>query len=93
MYPSQACWRSEEGVACQFAKMTSNRARVNSVKEQIRIREIVFGWNDVHISWSKNGRDFTGEELKDQFIDIFLSVETRRSIPPETKVNFPSRGE
>ena len=50
-------------------------ARVNAVKEQIRIKEIGFGWNDVHIAWSNNGRYFTGEELIDQFIDIFLSVE------------------
>ena len=75
MYHSQACWRSEEDVARQFAKLTSNTERENSLKEQIRIREIVFGWNDVHISWSKNGRDFTGEELRDQFIDIVLSIE------------------
>ena len=47
----------------------------------------------MHISWSKNGRDFTGEELRDQFIDIVLSIEGERDIPPEPKVNLPSRGE
>ena len=93
MYHSQACWRSEEGVAYQFAKITSNMARVNAVKEQIKIREIGFGWNDVHIAWSNNGRYFAGEELRDQLIDIFLSVEGRRDIPFDPKVNLPSRGE
>ena len=47
----------------------------------------------MHIAWSKNGRDFAGEELRDQSIDIVLSVEGERDIPPEPKVNFPSRGE
>ena len=47
----------------------------------------------MHIAWSKNGRDFTVEELRYKFIDIVLSVESERDIPPEPKVNFPSRGE
>ena len=88
MYHSQACWRSEEDVARQFAKLTSNTARVNAAEEHIRMREIGFGWSDVHISWSKNGRDFT----RYQFIDIVLSVEGERYIPPNPKVNLPSRG-
>ena len=49
IYHSQDCWRSEEDVAHQFTKITSNTARVNAMKDQIRIREIGFGWNDVHI--------------------------------------------
>ena len=83
MYHSQACWRSEEDVARQFAKITSNRAGVNAVKEQIKIRVIRFGWNDVHIALSKNWRDFTGEELRYQFIDIVLSFEGERDIRPD----------
>ena len=63
------------------------------MKEQIIIREIGFGWNCVHISWSKNGRDFTVEELRDQFIYIVIYVEGERDIPPDPKVNLPSRGE
>ena len=63
------------------------------MKEQIRIREIGFGWNGVHIAWSKNGRDITVEELRDQLIDNFLYFEGERDIPLEPKVNFPSRGE
>ena len=46
----------------------------------------------MHIAWSKNERDFKGEELRDQLIDIILSVEGERDIPPETKVNLLSRG-
>ena len=60
MCHSQACWISEEDVARQFAKLTSKPARENAVKEQIRIRKIGFGWNDVHIEWCNIGRDFTG---------------------------------
>ena len=61
MYHPQACWRSEEDVARQFAKLTINTARVNAMKEQITIIEIGFGCNNVYIAWYKNGRDFTGE--------------------------------
>ena len=49
MYHSQSCWKSEEEVVRKFSKLTSNRARVNAVKEQIRMRGIGFEWNDVHI--------------------------------------------
>ena len=65
---------------------------MNAVKEQIRIIEIRFGWNDMHIALSKNGKDSTREELRDQFIDIFVSVEGEGDISPEPKVNLPSRG-
>ena len=78
MYHSQACWRSEEDVARQFVKITSNTARVNAVKDHIRIRDIAFGWNDVHIALSKNGRYFTGEKLRNKFIDIVISFESKR---------------
>ena len=66
---------------------------MNAVKEKIRIREIGFGWNDVHIAWSKNGRDYKGEELRYKLIDIVLSVEGERDITYYPKVNLPSRGE
>ena len=93
MYHSQDCWRSEEDVSRQFAKTTGNTERVNAVKDQIIIREIGSGLNDVIISWSKNGRDFTGEELRDQFIDIDLFVEGDRDVTPDPKLNLTSRGE
>ena len=63
------------------------------MKEQIRIREIGFGWNNLHIAWSKNGRYSTVEELRYQFIDIVLSADVKKDIHHEPKVNLPSRGE
>ena len=74
IYHSQDFWRSEEDVARQLVNLTSNTTRVSAVKEQIRIRKIGFGWNYLHIAWSKNGRDLTVEELIDQFICIVISV-------------------
>ena len=47
----------------------------------------------MHVAWSNNGRDFTGEKLIYQFIDIVISVEEERDIPPDPKVNLPPRGE
>ena len=47
----------------------------------------------MHITWYNNGRYFTGEELIDKFIEIVLSIEDERDIPPDPKVNFPFRGE
>ena len=93
MYHSHACWQSEEDGERQYAKLTSNTTRVSAVKEKIRMTKIGFGWNDVHIAWSKNGRDFKREELRDQFIDIVLSIEGNMDIPPDPKVDLPSRGE
>ena len=92
-YHSQSSWQSGEDVARQFAKLTSNTAILNALKEHIRIREVGFGWNDVYIAWSNNGSYFTREELRDQFIYDVPSVEGERGIPPEPKVNFPYRGE
>ena len=68
-------------------------AIVNAVKEQIRIREIGFGWKDVHTAWSKKWEGFQRRRTKRSFIYIVLYIEGERYIPPETKENFPSRGE
>ena len=55
--------------------------------------EIGLGCNDVHIVWYKNGSYFTGEKLRNKFIDVVISFESKRDIPPDPKVNFTSRCE
>ena len=69
------------------------QAKINAVKEHIKIIEIGFGCHDVHIGWYKNGRYFTGEKIRNKFIEIVISFESKSDIPPEPRVNFPSRCE
>jgi hypothetical protein len=91
MYHSPACWSTKSDAKKAFDKLNSRAARMDAVKEQIRIRVIGFGWKDLHHPWSKNGREFTPEELFDHLIKNIIPEQVKRSIPDKPKMELPSR--
>ena len=63
------------------------------MKTQINIRTIGFGWTDMHHAWSKGGIVFTGDQLKEHFLNKILPYERNHIIPEVPNVNLPSRQE
>ena len=61
MFHSPACWMTKADARREFGKLASKTAKLNTVKEQIRIRVLGFGWDDLHHAWSEGGVDFTPE--------------------------------
>lgn len=55
MFHSTAGWRTVKDARREFAKLTSETARREGLKEQFRMRKVGFGWDDVDCSWSENG--------------------------------------
>ena len=93
MYHSNTgvCWKSPSQARREFIKLTSESARRDAVKEQIRLRVIGFGWKDLHHAWSKGGVDYSSEHLRDYLIEKILPEEKSRGVPDVPPVNLPSR--
>lgn len=91
MYHSPACWNTREEVHQRFNNLSSETARKEAVKEQIRIRVLGFGWKDLHIPWSKDGDDFSASNLRDKLINNIIVGAVDRDIPSVPPVNLPSR--
>ena len=81
MANSPAFWKTKTIANREFKNLPSETARLNAVKEQIRIRIIGFGWQDLHHPWSKEGHTFTANELLQYLIDTLIPEETCRGIP------------
>ena len=72
MYHSSACWKTSSNIRKEFSNLTSVTAKKDAMKEQIRIRVLGFGWDDLHHPWSKGGVDYTPELLRDYLIATIL---------------------
>jgi len=68
MFHSAACWRTKADAKTKYELLTSRAAKLDAVKEQIRIRVAGFGWKDLHHPWSKNGKEFSPDELFEHLI-------------------------
>ena len=71
----------------------SNSAQLTAVKDQIRIRVLGFGWDDLHYAWSKDGVDRSPEHLLYYLPDTIIPQQTLRGIPTKPNIVLPSRGE
>ena len=67
-----------------FSKLNSGAAKLAAIKDQIRIRVIGFGWKDLHHPWSKNGVDYTPEELLHHLIDSIIPQQKHRLLTNES---------
>ena len=74
----------------QFKNLTSVSAKLNTVKEQIRIRVLGFGWKDLHHLWSKDGVAHTPQQLLDYLVDAILPEERKQAVPDKSQMSLPS---
>jgi hypothetical protein len=95
MYYSPACWKTMSQARKEFSKLRSKTAKLDAVKEQIRIRVVGFGWDDLHHPWSKGGVDYSPEDLRDHLINKIIpeQANSKRGIPEKPTMNLPSRKE
>jgi hypothetical protein len=91
MANSPVFWKTKPIAKREFKNLPSETARLNAVKEQIRIRTIGFGWKDLHHPWSKEGHTYTANELLQYLTDKLIPEQTHRGIPTSPTMNMPSR--
>ena len=72
MYHSPVEWKTKPEALEVFSKLTSKTAKLEAIKNQIRIRVLGFGWTDLHISWSKDSIHKSPEQLLTHLTDIII---------------------
>ena len=69
----------------------STPEQLEAVKDRIQIRVIGFGWKDLHHPWSKNGADYTPEELLNHIINNIIPQQKHRRVPEAPPMSLSSR--
>ena len=90
MYHFPACWRSEEEVDTELEKIKTKADKLYAVKENILIRVKGFGWKEFAHPWSKNGVQYTPNQLAAHLKTIIQSEKTR-TIPRKPPFFVPKR--
>ena len=90
MYHSLACWKTAAIVDRELKNLTSKTAKVYALKENIRMRVLGLGWNDLAITWSKSGVQLSVSELTYHLKAIIVHQKKRR-IPEKPPVIIPER--
>ena len=83
MFSSAACWKTAAAVDRELAKLKSVSARLEALKENIRMRVDGLGWDDLSTPWSKDGKAFSVAYLSAHLKKI---IAERRSIPAKPRV-------
>lgn len=87
-YSMRACLRTVEEVDECLKNLRSKAAKLSSLKENINIRVIGFGWKQFHTPWSKNGVEFTPSKLASH-LKIILNAESELGIPEVPPIELP----
>ena len=90
MYGSAACWMSSRAVDNELKKIKSKSAKLEALKENIRIRTIGLGWKDLAITWSSNGSERTPVELT-KHLKMIIKEEKKRNIPSRPTINVQQK--
>jgi len=86
-----AFWSTKAVASREYNKLEGHTAKLNAVKDQIRIRVIGFGWKDLHHPWSKNGKVYTADEPLKYLVDILVPEQAVRGIPEVPTMDLPPR--
>ena len=56
---NEKCWHTEAEANEQYNALTSKTVKLKAVKNQLLIRYLGLGWDEVYHAWSCNGIDYT----------------------------------
>ena len=90
MFTSEACWMTATIVNSELKKIKSRSAKLSALKEQIRIRVLGLGWDDLATPWSKDGKILTPDELS-LHLKMIIKEQKRRIIPAKSPAKSPAR--
>ena len=93
MYFSPRRLKDAAAVDELLGKLTSKTAKLHEMKEQIRIRVLGLGWDDLHHPWSKDRKEFSFEELAAHLKNKIIPEESKREIPSKPPVKSLDRKE
>ena len=76
---SAACWKTVAVAERELEKCSSKSAKLDALKEQIKIRTLGLGWADLTTPWSKDGAAFTPTDLM-VYLKKIIAEQVRRTI-------------
>ena len=90
MFYSPPCWKIKTTAMREFEKLSSQTAKLNGVKEQIKICVKGFGCSDLHHPWPENGVEIWPEALLAHLVDNIIPQQSKHRLPSEPTINLPS---
>ena len=85
MFYSLAFWNTAAAVDRELKKLKSKIYKILDLKENIRMKVICLGWEDLITNWYKNGKAFNTEELASH-LKMIVSKQQSHSIPTKPPV-------
>ena len=80
MWGSPACWKTPAKATAEYGKLNSTAAKLEALKEQIRIRVLGLGWKDLACAWSAEGKAFPPAQLF-AHLNTIIIAQAKRPIP------------
>ena len=91
MYFSTACWKNDPKiVATELKKLASETMRYSALNENIMIRVKGLSWEWCHHAWSKDGKEYSVQELA-WHLRWIIKEENKYDVPPGPNINVPMR--
>jgi len=92
MYRSDACWKNVRTMKTMLGRLNSESAKLEALKENIRMRVIGFGWTQFAITWSSKGKKRSVVELT-HHMKMIIKEEKKLTPPSDPAIQLPTRAE
>ena len=92
MYKSDTCWTNYNTVTKMLRRLKSETAKIEALKENIRMRVIGCGWSQFAITWSHQGKKRSVVELT-AHLKMIIKQEKKLTVPSDPAIELPTRAE
>ena len=93
MYNSDVCWKGQQSIVKKMlGRLKSDSAKLEALKENIRMRVIGLGWKQFAITWSSKGAKRSVDELATH-LKMIIREEKRLTPPKDPALKMPKRPE
>jgi len=91
MYFSDVCWKGKQSIVkTMLAQLRSESAKVEALKENIRMRVLGLGWKQFSITWSQKGVRRSVDELA-MHLKMIIREERKLTPPTDPALEMPKR--
>ena len=92
MYKSDTCWTNYNTVTKMLRRLKSETAKIEALKENIRLQVIGCGWSQFAITWSHRGKKRSVVELT-AHLKMIIKQEKKLTVPSDPAIELPTRAE
>ncbi len=90
MYHSDICWKGKQSIVGKMlGRLKLESAKIEALKENIRMRVIGLGWKQFAITWSHRGTKQSVEELAAAHLRMIVREEKKLTPPEDSALEMP----